>query len=177
MNDTDYELIQAIGRGNVKAFQVFVERYQKAVSSFVFKYLGDQFATEDIVQEVFLRIFRSGGDFEPRAKVSTWVFRIAYNLSVNELKRRNRFVCMDRIDEVATMPAPDFVRKGELEEAITAAIRQLPENQRAALLLRVDKELSYAEIGGVLSVSVSSVESLIFRARDRLRSILKHLKE
>jgi RNA polymerase sigma-70 factor (ECF subfamily) len=177
MSDSDYELIQAIGRKEGKAFQSFVERYRKTVFNFIFRLLGDRFAAEDLVQEVFLRIYRSAGGFEPRAKVSTWVFRIAYNLSLNELKRRSRFVCMDQIEEVAGIPAPDVLREDELAKNVRAMIRQLPEKQRAALLLRVNEDLSYAEIGSVLSVSVASVESLIFRARDRLRKLLKESEE
>jgi RNA polymerase sigma-70 factor, ECF subfamily len=145
--------------------------------NFVYRYVGDRFTSEDLAQEVFLRIYGSAAEFEPRSKVSTWIFKIAYNLSVNEVLRRKRLCLLsDTAEEVEgrgiELGAPGPFEENELRETLMGVIQGLPENQRAALLLRVNEELSYSEIGEVLSTSVSSVESLIFRARQNLRKML-----
>ncbi|HYA02058.1 MAG TPA: sigma-70 family RNA polymerase sigma factor, partial [Syntrophobacteria bacterium] len=132
---------------------------------------------EDVTQEVFLRIYQAASRFQARGRVRTWVFTIAYNLAMNELKRRRRrrvfgFLVAGGRDSVAVNPL-DLSERLELEETLTKALAQLPDNQRAALLLRVRDELSYQEIGEILGVSRASVESLLFRARERLRRLLR----
>jgi RNA polymerase sigma-70 factor, ECF subfamily len=177
MEDLEHDLIRAIGAGDRLAFEKLVRRYQGPVLSFVCRHIGDRHTAEDLTQEVFLRVYRAAAEFEPRAKVQTWIFKIAYNLCLNELKRLRRLRGLH--DDLTAQTrresegsAASAIHCGELEEEITNALRQLPENQRAALLLRANKGLSYLEISRVLSVSVSSVESLIFRARAHLREAL-----
>ena len=173
--DTDCRLIKAIGEGDSDAFETLIRRYQKPVVSFVYKYLGDRFGAEDLAQEVFLRVYRSAPNFEPRGRASTWIFKIAYNLSMNEIVRRRRFCLVTDIDHKTGIEpaAPSSVEGEELKEELMDSIRRLPEKQRAALLLKVNEGLSYSEISNVLDVSVASVESLLFRARENLRKILK----
>ncbi|MGO9556459.1 MAG: RNA polymerase sigma factor [Syntrophobacteraceae bacterium] len=171
--DREYELIKAIGAGDILAFEVLVKRYRDPVSNFIFKYMGDRFGAEDIAQEVFLRVYRAASQFEPRGKVSTWIFKIAYNLSLNEVLRRSRFCPIADIDDHGfESAAPNDTGRKELEEEVMDAVLHLPQKQRAALLLRVNEGLSYAEIAGILSTSISSVESLLFRARENLRKTL-----
>ncbi len=180
MQDSDLHLLRAIADEDKKAFETFVERYQNPVISFIYKYIGDFYVAQDLTQEVFLRVFKSAPAFEPKAKVSSWLFKIAYNLAVNELKRRRR---MDDFHARMSAEGSHFVggsppdrseaKDRELEAQLMDAIGRLPENQRAALLLKINEGLSYKEISIVLDVSVSSVESLIFRARSRLKQILR----
>lgn len=179
MEDPEFDLIRAIAGGNEVAFEQLVRRYQNPVMTFIYRYIGDRYLAQDLAQEVFLRIFQSARGFKPKAKVSSWVFRIAYNLSANELKRRKH---VDNFHaEISAgnrdgwgMPPTNHraeIRDMELDEWLKATIGQLPENQRAALLLKVNEGLSYVEIGKILDVSVASVESLIFRARSRLKQL------
>ena len=171
--DREYELIKAIGAGDILAFEMLVKRYRDPVSNFIFKYMGDRFGAEDIAQEVFLRVYRAASGFEPRGKVLTWIFKIAYNLSLNEVLRRSRFCPITDIDNHGIeLAEPNHAGRKELEEEVMDAVRHLPQKQRAALLLRVYEGLSYAEIGNILSTSISSVESLLFRARENLRKKL-----
>ena len=171
--DREYELIKAIGAGDILAFEMLVKRYRDPVANFIFKYMGDRFGAEDIAQEVFLRVYRAASRFEPRGKVSTWIFKIAYNLSLNEVLRRSRFCPITDIDDRGfELAEPNHTARKELEEEVMDAVRRLPQKQRAALLLRVNEGLSYAEIGNILSTSISSVESLLFRARENLRKTL-----
>jgi RNA polymerase sigma-70 factor, ECF subfamily len=176
--DREFALIRAAGAGDHRAFECLVERYQNPVFDFMCRYLGDRYAAEDILQEVFLRLYKAAPDFDVRGKLSSWLFKVAYNLSMNEIKRRKRHSNLREALRYSAQvspgqPALDTVEARELERSVTAALEQLPENQKAAMILRVNEELSYAEISEVLSVSVSSAESLIFRARTRLRQLLK----
>ena len=121
-----------------------------------------------------MRVYSSAAEFQPRGKVSTWIFKIAYNLSLNEISRRKR-LCLfvdTEADKRMEPEEPNSFEGKELKEIVMDCIRRLPEKQKAALLLRVNEELSYSEIANILSTSVSSVESLIFRARGSLRKML-----
>lgn len=177
VDDPDVELLQTISGGDHLAFKRLVERYQSRLFNFLYRYLRDREAAEDLTQEVFLKVYQAAPRFEPRAKVRTWVFTIAYNLAVNELRRQRRrrllglLVREDR--EATAIEASEGGDHLELEETMTAALGLLPHSQRAALLLRVRDELSYQEIAEVLGVSHASVESLLFRARERLRRLLR----
>jgi RNA polymerase sigma-70 factor (ECF subfamily) len=177
MDDADIELVQAIAGGDHLAFKRLVELYQGRLFNFLYRYLRDRQAAEDVTQEVFLRIYQAASRFQSRGRVRIWVFTIAYNLAMTELKRRRRrgvlgFLLGEGRESVAGQP-PDPSERLELEETVTKALAVLPDNQRAALLLRVRDELSYQEIGEVLGISRASVESLLFRARDRLRRLLR----
>jgi RNA polymerase sigma-70 factor, ECF subfamily len=178
MDQSDFNLVEAVGAGDHQAYEFLVRKYQKPVFSFVYRVLGDRHAAEDVLQEAFWALYRAAPRFEAQAQVSTWLFKIAYNLSLNEIKRRKRFLNLH--DALRAYPrsesdasALSALEASELEEEVMTALNLLPENQKAALLLRVTEELTYAEIGEILSVSISSVESLIFRARSRLRQFLK----
>jgi RNA polymerase sigma-70 factor (ECF subfamily) len=125
-------------------------------------------------------VFQSAPTFKPKARVSNWVFKIAYNLAANELKRRKRMdgflarmLAEGRHFLGSSPPSRGEARNRELEDWLMAAMGRLPENQRAALLLKTNEGLSYLEISTILDVSVSSVESLIFRARSRLKQLMR----
>ena len=180
MEGSDYKLVQAIGNGNREAFEQLVQRYQNSLFNFIYSYLGERSTAEDLTQEVFLRVFLGAGRFEPRpgASVSTWIYRIAYHLSLNEIKRRQRFLRMSSHLEKAMQErgerlSSDVIESQALKQTIVSGLGLLPENQRAAVLLRVNEGLSYQEISDVLGVSLSSVESLLFRARQTLKQHLE----
>jgi len=182
MIDPDFPLLDATGRGDLDAFESLVKRYQRPLLNFVARYLGDRTAAEDLTQEVFLRIYRAAPRFEAKAKVSTWVFRIAYHLVLTELGRRSRQQNLRESLRRSREEGPeeaftDPLERFELEEVIMSALGRLPGNQRAALLLRINEELSYAEIAEVLGVGVQSVESLLYRARKNLRESLGRRKK
>lgn len=178
MDRSEFQLMRAIGKGDHLAFKHLVKRYENPLLNFVYRYVGDRQTAEDLTQEVLLKIYEAAPRFEPRAKVSTWIFKIAYNLSMNELKRRQRLLDLDypldsREQCCSSLSFPNPIERIALGQAIAKALVQLPENQRAALLLRTGENLSYREIAEILGVSLSSVESLLFRARARLRELLQ----
>lgn len=178
MVDADLALIEAIGKGDHCAFEKLIERYQNPVLNFITRHLGDRYMAEDLTQEVFLRVYRAAPRFRPKAKVVSWIFKIAYNLSINEIRRRSRLArrAVDMqlaTEEVGNETSAECVARYEVEEEIAVALKSLPENQRAALLLKVNEGLSYTEISEALEVSVASVESLLFRARKNLKKLLR----
>jgi RNA polymerase sigma-70 factor (ECF subfamily) len=177
MDDSELQLIQATGRGNHEAFEHLVKRYQNPLLNFVYRYVGNRQTAEDLTQEVFMQIYRAAARFEPKAKVSTWIFKIAYNLCMNEMKRRKRLAGHElelhmMEEQSVTSLSPDVVEEVELKQFMMQSLTHLPEKQRAALLLRVTEGLSYQEISVILGISRASVESLLFRARERLRQLL-----
>jgi len=177
MNYSDLDLIKSLQGGDQQAFESLVERYQRPLFNFVFKYLRDYHTSEDIAQEAFLNIYRTAPKFEPRPgiRVSTWIFKIAYNLSLNEIKRCKRYrIFQDELN--LSYNEENTSSCQELKDEMNEALAILPENQRAALMLRVNEEFSYKEISEILNISVSATESLIFRARTRLREYFQKIK-
>ncbi len=177
---SDEELMLAAGHGDRAAFGVIVERHYRTVAQFAQRFLGDiaPEAAEDLAQDVFLKAWKASGGFKPRATVITWLLRIATNTCLN-YRRRQRFRrALSLWSESSPEPAErETGRTAGLEERdradhVRGAIATLPSRQRAAIVLRHYHELSYAEIGSILEISVSAVESLLFRARVGLRATL-----
>jgi RNA polymerase sigma-70 factor (ECF subfamily) len=182
----DAEDVRLMGRsaaGDTAAFEQLVERHQRMVIGTVGRMLGTNSDAEDIAQQVFVRVWKNVKRYEPRAKFTTWLLKITRNLVFNELRRRSRHPAVPLQsetdeeerplkDEHAVSPDATLLEH-ELQEAVDAAIAQLPETQRMAVVLRRYEELSYEEIAEALDQSVSAVKSLLFRARTELRESLK----
>ena len=181
-NAVDFTLMERIGAGDHQAFRELVERHQNAVIGTVAKMLGNASESEDIAQQVFLRIWRNAKRYRPDAKFTTYLFTITRNLVFNESRRKSRKkeVSSDEREEnsnclVEASPdrQPDAeLLQAELQQAVDAAIASLPETQRMAVVLRRYEQLSYEEIAETLELSVSAVKSLLFRARTTLRESL-----
>jgi RNA polymerase sigma-70 factor, ECF subfamily len=174
MDDPDLALIEDTGRGNPEAFEALVRRYQGPLVNFIARLIRDRYLAEDLTQEVFLRVYRAAPRFQARAKVSTWIFQIAYNLALTEIGRSRRQQRLREAlsrggQEAAEEPSTGPEADREMEEEIMTVLDRLPENQKAALLLRTHEDLSYREIADILGVSVPSIESLLFRARTTLK--------
>ena len=178
----DFALMERIGAGDHEAFRELVERHQRAVIGTVAKMLGNASESEDIAQQVFLRIWRNAKRYRPDAKFTTYLYTITRNLVFNETRRKSRKkeVSSDEREEnshqlIAASPdrQPDSeLLQAELQQAVNEAIAALPEVQRMAVVLRRYEQLSYEEIAAVLKLSVSAVKSLLFRARTTLRESL-----
>lgn len=181
-NARDVRLMQLVSAGEEAAFEELVERHQRLVVGTVARMLGSNSDVEDIAQQVFVRVWKSAKRYVPRAKFTTWLLKITRNLVFNELRRRSRHAQLPLQaesedeerpirDERAMAPDASLLEQ-ELQGAIEAAIAQLPETQRMAVVLRRYDELSYEEIADVLDQSVPAVKSLLFRARTELRTRL-----
>ncbi len=176
-----------VKRGDRAAFAELVEKYKQPVLNFIYRTLRDETEAEDLAQNVFLQIYKSRSRYRQTAKFSTWLFTIARNLCLNELRRRSRHPA-ESIEETHTenedqpqrqyedksqMAPPEKLLHGELAQKIEEALAELPENQRGAILLCRQDELSYEEIAGVLDCSLSATKSLIHRGRETLKEKLK----
>ena len=179
----DIRLMERVGAGEEGAFEQLVERHQRLVIGTVGRMLGSGSDAEDIAQQVFVRVWKNAKRYEPRAKFTTWLLKITRNMVFNELRRRSRHPQVPLQsesdeeerplkDEQAVTPDASLLEH-ELQQAVDAAIANLPETQRMAVVLRRYEELSYEEIAEALDQSVSAVKSLLFRARTELRESLK----
>ena len=173
----DLELLLAAGRGDRDAFSLLAERHHRAVIHYVHRFLGriDLATAEDIAQDVFLRAWTACPSFTPRAKVLTWLLQIATNACLNHRRamRLRRMFSLGDTDAAGSGPVEAAEGRDAQAEAVRDAIARLPDAQRAVIILRHYHDLSYADIAAALEVSVSSVESLLFRSRRKLRAILE----
>ncbi len=174
-------------RGDRAAFAELVEKYKQPVLNFVFRSLHDEAESEDVAQNVFLQVYKSRARYQRTAKFSTWLFTIARNLCLNELRRRSRHPAesieeahaehedqpRQQFEDKSQMAPPEKLLQGELVKKIEEALAELPENQRTAILLCRQEDLSYEEIAKILRCSLSATKSLIHRGRETLKDKLK----
>lgn len=167
-------------RNEDQAFKDFVREHQDRVFHVVVNMVQQAEDAEEITQDVFVDLFRNPGAFRGEASISTWLYRVAVNKSIDYLRkkeRRNRWLGIGPSKDPDSS-LPDFVHPGIIAENrekavyLYRAMKKLPHHQQAAWVLNEMEQLPYREIAQVLKVSVSSVESLIFRARRNLRKIL-----
>jgi len=185
--DQDVYWMRRVAQGDMDAFQSLIEVHQARVVGTVAKMLGDDVDSEDIAQQVFIRVWKSARRYQPTAKFTTWLFKITRNLVFNELRRRKRHPVTPlqlEEEEHFFQPAdsggmsPDAsLLDSELNDAIQMAIDALPETQRMAIVLRRYEDMPYDEIGEVLGLSVPAVKSVLFRARAELRERLRKYLE
>ena len=181
----DLDILNDLRNGRESAFRSLVERYQGLVLNCVFRFVREKETAQDLTQDVFLEVYRSLPAFRGEAQLSTWIYRIAVARSLNHLKamkRKKRFAFVTSLFgdgpdhvEVTAGASEDpgaVLENKERARVLDAALNTLPESQRVAFTLSKVEGMSYQEIALVLNVSVSSVESLIHRARVRLRSEL-----
>ena len=186
-SDPDAILMLRVKRGDRAAFAELVGHYRQPLFNFVFRTLRDEIETEDVAQTTFLQVWKSRARYERTAKFSTWLFTIARNLCLNEIRRRSRHPAesleeshaehddqpRQQYEDKKNFLPTENVLHGELAQKIEAALDELPEIQRTAILLCRQDELSYEEIAVVLDCSLSATKSLIFRGRETLKEKLK----
>jgi RNA polymerase sigma-70 factor (ECF subfamily) len=187
-DDPGVQLMLAWQGGDESAFDRIVEVYSPQVYALLTRFLGPRSTREDLVQETFLRVIRARERYEPTARFTTWLFRIVYNLSVNETQRggprelrsigaasREDDSGGDGLSEIRDVDAPppsEALEKEDVILAVRAAIARLPETQRMALILAKYEERPYVEIAEILGSTEKAVKSLVHRARETLRVTL-----
>jgi len=180
------DLLLRVAEGDEYAFETLVNRHQTSVLNLIYRFIGDRTQVKDLAQEVFLRVWQGARGYEPKAKFTTWLYRITANLCLNELKsaRRKKWFSFNRSDEDgehtfeetladSAPSAEDFLLEKERSRQISDALQSLPDNQRMALILKRYDDLSYQEIAKILNCSVPAVESLLVRAKKTLQEKLK----
>jgi RNA polymerase sigma-70 factor (ECF subfamily) len=181
-DEVDVALMERVAAGDERAFRELVERHQNAVVGTVARMLNDPTEAEDIAQLAFLRVWKHAKRWRPDAKFTTYLFTITRNLVFNESRRRSRrkeVSTDERAEESGFQMAAETrhepqeeAMKQEMHQQIDRAIATLPEAQRTAVILYSYESMPYEEIAKVLDTSVSSVKSLLFRARTNLREKL-----
>jgi len=185
--DPDAALMLRVKQGDTGAFAQLVEKYKQPIMNLAFRTVRDATEAEDLAQNVFVQAFRSAHRYKSSAKFSTWLYTIARNLCLNEIRRRSRHrtESLDapqahaednlpqQVPDRSTPGPPEQLLQAELVSKLEQALAELPESQRTALLLCRQEELSYEEIARVLGCSLSATKSLIHRGRETLKLKLK----
>ena len=189
--DPDVQLMLAVQRGDMGAFQELFEKYVPGVVGFATRFVGTRARAEELAQDVFLQIYRTRTRYVPTARFATWLFRIVTNACLSEVRRADYHGRVQSIDhptahgsddsalpvEVPTRSSEDALLSREALDRMRAALSELPPQQRAALLLARVEGFSYEEVANSLSCSVSAVKSLIHRATVTLRDRLQQNDE
>lgn len=187
--DPDTQLMMNVKAGDTEAFKLLFDKYKKQVVTYCYRYCGHPLVAEELAQETFLRVYKAAAGYRPKSRFSTWLYKIATNVCLNEIRKPVYKTKMESIDlfsesnSVSRQTTPDTARpdallqKHQQQHMIRKAMGQLPEEQRAALLLRVTEEFSYQEIGKQIQCSENHVKTLIFRARQKMKKILGSYRE
>jgi len=183
--EPDAELMLRVREGDSASFAILLERHRRPVIHFLYRMVQNQAVAEELAQEAFLRVYRSRENYQPSAKFTTWLFRIATNLALNAVrdgrseKRQEVIESAGQDRPVQVFDARPNVEQRMVEDArmseVRSAIESLPAKQRAAVLMHKYEEMEYSQIAGALECSESAVKSLLFRAYESLRSRLAHL--
>ena len=184
--DYDAELMLRVKEGDGASFGVLLDKHRSSVVHFLYRMVQNHAVAEELAQDVFLRVYRSRGTYEPTAKFTTWLFRIATHLALNALRDGKNERLQEHLDDDSSdMPVrqvsdqrpsieQSMVNRARLDE-VRRAIKTLPEKQRAAVLMHKYEEMEYSQIARVLRCSESAVKSLLFRAYETLRARLAHM--
>src|SRR6202011_2037507 len=184
--ERDAELMLRVREGDESSFGALLDRHRTPVIHFLYRMVQNQAVAEELAQEVFLRVYKSRSSYEPTAKFTTWLFRIANHLALNWIRdgrNEKRQASLDEESRDGTAKqVPDRARTVEQElvyqvklREVRQAIESLPAKQKAAVMMHKYQEMEYVEIADVLSCSESAVKSLLFRAYESLRMRLAHM--
>lgn len=187
---TDFELFEKFQQNPEAGLELAYKKYGKRVYNTIFNLVQDVHEAEEITQDVFVKFYRSFAEFNQDAKISTWIFRIGVNASLDALRRRKRKknvqrftrffipeVDNERIEDKKITSPIGALESSELSEILLNAIDQLPESQKSAFVLVKVQGMSYPEAAEVMQKSLSSVESLLVRANRRLKELLSAFYE
>lgn len=178
----DYYIEQTLS-GNVNAFAFLVERYQRMVYTLVIRILKNNEEAEEISQDVFVKVYQKLESFKGDSKFSTWLYRIAYFASLDELKKKKRTVSVDDIEQIPNSElgmvkdALSYIHDKQRKEIISDAIKKLKEDEQVILTLYYFEDQSLKEISKVVNLTIDNVKVKLFRSRKRLFSLLKHVIE
>jgi RNA polymerase sigma-70 factor (ECF subfamily) len=169
--DADAELMLRVREGDQAAFKELFERHAAPLVGFVDRFFYNRAVSEEVVQEVFLKVYRARKKYQPKSKFTTWLYTIATRASLNELRRGVFKQKRQQLEEAngATHSVDSEVEGRRLRERVAGILESLPENQRAAFLLVRFGGRSYEEVAQILGLSESAVKSQIFRATDAVR--------
>jgi RNA polymerase sigma-70 factor (ECF subfamily) len=190
--DEDIKSMLDLKAGNRSAFDRLLQKYEKQLINYIYRFTGSRADAEDLAQETFLKVYNAAPSYAPFAKFSTWLYRIASNVSLDYLRKMKYAKKTGSLDEQLEGEDGSFERQAadekqrgadlaledkERGERINRSLLALPENQRAAIILKIYEDRPYTEIASIIGVSIPSVESLLFRARQALKTSLKDINK
>ena len=180
LNDGQIILDVLAGRG--EGFEELVRRYQRPITSYVYRMLGDAEAALDVTQEVFIKVYNSLDRYSSEYKFSTWLYRIAHNASIDHMRRNSHYMQSIeaensdgtyQIQLESSSPNPEELHESsEWRDEIENVVKWLPPAYRDLIILRHSRDLSYDEIAEVASLPLGTVKNRLFRAREMMRSML-----
>ncbi len=190
LSDPDVRLMLEFKDGNKASFEALMRTYFPRLLNFIYRFVGNRELAEDLTQEVFIKVYHNASGYKPQAKFQTWIYTIAKNICLNELrKHKNQTVSMDETfetqddtlkrqfeDTKTPNVAQEMVAKEKIE-VIKKAIESLPESQRMAVILRRYDNFSYEEIAKAMNTSVKAVKSLLSRSKENLKERLQNIIE
>ncbi len=180
-NISDLELIASAIKGREDGFEGLVRRYQRPITGYIFRMLGDYEASLDVSQEVFIKVYNSLSRYSSEYKFSTWLYRIAHNAAIDHMRRNSvnpQSLETENADGTYQLqiecpkPGPEQDReRSEWRKEIDSVVRRLPSAYRELILLRHSQDLSYDEIADVTGLPLGTVKNRLFRAREMMREI------
>jgi len=188
VHDLDAQLMLRFKDGDTEAFDRLFVKHMRGIVNFAYRFVRNREIAEEMAQEIFLKVYENAAGYKIKAKFTSWLYRIATNVCLNEIRKPQFRVPHqslhtspfdgendeDRKLEYGTTAGPDQIfEQRDLSRIIRQALQQLPEKQRIAFILNKYQELSYSEVAGVLDVSEKAVKSLIHRAKEALAERLK----
>jgi len=180
--DKDFELVKKVKAGCEKSFEEIVNIYKHPILNIIYRYASNYDDAEDIAQEVFVKVWKNIKSFKGKSKFSTWLYRITVNHCLNYVNKHKKDpISFERVvgkGRISDSPNSEIIyEKKTKSEIIGKALSNLPDRQKIALILSKFEYKSYSEISYIMGVSISSVESLIFRAKVNLKKELLPLRE
>lgn len=185
--ETDQQLVERAQKGDNRAFDLLVKKYQHKIIGLISRYIHDHAEVQDVAQEAFIKAYRALGKFRSESAFYTWMYRIAINTAKNHLVSRGRrppgsdmdisdAEVVDQSGRLSDIESPESsIARDQLEAAVFEAIAQLPEDLRTAITLRELDGLSYEDIAQIMQCPVGTVRSRIFRAREAVDKYIQPL--
>lgn len=186
---SEKELIDKINNGETSAYRQLVEMHHKKVIHICLSFVNNSHDAEDIAQEVFIEMYRSLHGFRKEASLSTWLYRLSVNKSLDYIRQQKRLkrgsgkvtsidqANIEQLQVSNSQLASDQIEENERKQLLYSAIDTLPKRQKEALILSQIKELSQQEVADTMNTSIGSIESLLVRAKRKLRDLLQTKKE
>ena len=178
---TDLELVTRAIRGHESGFEELVKRYQRPITAYIFRMLGDYDLSLDVTQDVFIKVYNSLDKYRPEYKFSTWIYRIAHNAAIDHMRRNSMQTSSIETENAdgayelqleSSLPSPEKDReRSEWRAEIDAVVKCLPPSYRDLIVLRHSQELSYDEIAEVTGLPLGTVKNRLFRAREMMREL------
>lgn len=174
--EEDIILMLKVKNADILAFEQIIKKYEKPVINTIYRFIGNRSRAEEIAQEVFIKVFYSAKKYRPKAKFSTWLYKIVTNICIDDVRKKKNIPYFSFFNEIPDPNhSPQDINLGRKESDCTVreAIYSLPNRQRIAVILREYNGLSYKEISKTLNCSTKAVESLLYHAKLSLKEKLR----